>query len=272
MGRLLTRVREAEERLAGIARALQSAYEEEQREATAAREAAVASLHRAEAMAQAAAALGREELHQRLREVIDQLRANEDEARTRLSELDVVQKTIRARLDGPAPEASPPALPEPSRERTPAPPPPEPAPGKLETPVEPPFVEPLPAPTPPPAGPAKARPASKLPELRQKIGQIGARIDEIEKAAPRLGPEPLRLAVEEHVALARLLADRLDEEDVSGFAEVSPLLERLARLARDRQVPLPDGLRPEAFDDWAKVSADARARRLALPNSRKAKP
>src|SRR5690606_9462742 len=80
MGRLLARVREAEEKLAGLTQALQSAWEEELADARQALEAAAVAARRAEAMDEAARALGREELASRLQEVLETLRASESSA------------------------------------------------------------------------------------------------------------------------------------------------------------------------------------------------
>lgn len=101
MGRLIASVREAEERLAGLAKALQSAWEEELAEATSAREAARRSLSRADAMVQAAASLGRQELASRLEEVVRQLHAVERNAAGRLEELVTAEKALQHRLDAP---------------------------------------------------------------------------------------------------------------------------------------------------------------------------
>lgn len=101
MGGLIASVREAEERLAGLARALQSAWEEEVAEASSAREAARRSLQKADAMAEAAGNLGRQELAARLAAVADQLRSVEERAGSRLEALMQAEQALQLRLEAP---------------------------------------------------------------------------------------------------------------------------------------------------------------------------
>lgn len=262
MGRLVAGVREAEERLAGLARALQSLYEEEVREATLARDAAARSLSRAQAMEQASLALGQDDLTKRVTEVIEQLRGAYNAAMKRLEELAGIEKTVQMRLtETPAPVPAPALLPS-------APPVAESTPGVVIT-VEPetpaPAVVEAPS-APPPSPPA---PPAKETELLEKQKQLLSRIEEIERSVAKWPKEIARLAVQEHVALARMLEKRLKEIDRESEDLVTPAIARLKKLSGEQQLPNIIGFEATDSGDWNKLAANARTMRTHLIEARK---
>lgn len=258
MSRLVSRVRDAEERLAGIARALQTAYDEAVNEATTAREAARRGLQRALALENAAQELGQPDLIQRLREVGDQLRAAEAAAGTRLTELAALEETIRARL---ADEIAPRPLPAPASQPSPDP----------AEPADPPAVatlEPQEQTAPPRAEPTAPPPAS--PALRQRLEQLEARVGELVRQAARW-PKPIaRLAVVEHVALARLVALRWPGGEPAGLAAVDATLSQLRAAADRLALGEVAGLNADEAGDWNQQATQARAERQALVQKAKA--
>lgn len=281
MGRLLARVREAEERLAGLTRALQSAWEEELSEAAGAREAAATGRRRAEAMEQAAGALGRDELTRRLREVVELLRSSEEAAATRVVELEALQASVGARLEaarapralpGPAPEAGEvleheprpasetgPTLaaePAPAVEPVPAPAPAVPAP-----------VEPAPA-TPTTAPVAAPAAAGAVAELRRKQTALGTRLDEIRKVAPKLPRTELAWVLREQAALVRLLDARLSTAGAPDPAAADALLSGIREVAEAHRVGSVFGTSRAEFADWNRAAMEARAERQALATAR----
>lgn len=254
MNRLVGRVRDAEERLAGIARALQTAYDEAVNEATTAREAARRGLQRALALENAAQELGQPDLIQRLREVGDQLRAAEAAADTRLNELAAIEETIRARL---AEEIAPRPLPAPA-----SPPPSDTADMPVAT------LEPQEA-----TAPTRSEPTAPLPvppALRQRLEQLEARVGELVRQAARW-PKPIaRLAAVEHVALARLVALRWPGGEPAGLAAVDGILSQLRELAGRLALGQVAGLDADEAADWNQQATQARAERHALVQKAKA--
>jgi hypothetical protein len=235
MGRLATGVREVEERLAGIARALQSAYEEEMREALQARDAAARNLARAEAMEQASRALGHDDLTMRLAEVIDQLRSAHTAAVARLAELAGIEKTVQLRLN------------------------------EADT-TSPATVALLPSTS---AAPVAAPPRKPDDDLKARQQQLVTRIDEIERLARKWPKEIARQAIQEHVALARLLVKKLTSGGRSSEDLVTPALGRLRALADALPITDVSGWSPDETGDWSKIAVDARAQRAALVEARK---
>lgn len=347
MSRLLTSVREAEERLAGLARALQSAWDEEVAEASAARESARRSLVKATAMLEAAVALGRRELAARVEEVVNQLRAAETEASRRLDELVATERSFQHRLEGVdasrrlgdgssgeaarneaevaesvdvAPDETTGPVAEPEAEaqtetvisvktdlakkpeaedqsgvddRTTIEPEPEtagaePASSELEVEVE--VDAPVDAqaerepttdadgePEPvvgeegnqaeseeetsesaPPPAPAEKSPAESL----------SRRVAELERVVARLPDSIVEPALEELVALSRLLARG---PGVVRARQAQELLERLRKVAASRGKETTFGLSDDEFADWASLAADARNRRQKVVESFKAR-
>lgn len=284
MSRLIAGVREAEERLAGLARALQSAWDEELGEAQGAREAARRSLARALAMQEAAQALGRPELAARVDEVVRQLRQVEEEAVRRLEELNKAERSFQMRLEEgiddaaralpPASEPRPEPVVEVAAEETPAGPPfvevphaeeVESPPGdaseepEVEIAVE---LEPKAVDAPKPSEPEPVIVAS-LP-VREDLGPSAAllgvqkRVDELERLVTKLPLEVFDPALEELVAQVRLLARDRESADEGG---AGLLLERLRALAASRGRETTFGLSEDEFADWTSLAADARARR-----------
>ncbi len=251
MGRFMTPVQMAEERLAGIARALQSAYDEELREATQARDAARLAIARADAMESAARSLGRDELATRLGEVIDQLRASETVANARVSELNALEKSVQAQLVGPT-SAS--ALP------------PAPA-GSAPTPAEP--TTSLRAGGTPAQQPAAApKPVKPEDDLGAREKQLLARVDELERLASKWSKDIAKLALQEHVALGRLLMQRLTKAGLSDGA-ISAAIGRMKDLAAKVGAGELVGADAATSADWNRVASDARAQRVALVESKK---
>lgn len=262
MGRLVAGVREAEERLAGLARALQSLYEEEVREATLARDAAARSLARAEAMEQASLALGGEELTRRLAEVIEQLRGAYASATKRLEELAGIEKAVQMRLN--EPETTPPARtlppPFPLVEATPL----------VEVAVEttPKTLRPaIPAPVTPPAPPEPA--PAKEDELLAKQKQLLSRVEEIERAAAKWPKDLTRLAIQEHVALARLMVKRFSDAGRESEELVTSAIARLKALSEQLSLGKIVGLEAADTGDWTKLAATARMARTQLTEARR---
>ncbi len=333
MGHLLTSVREAEERLAAVARALSSAYDEEISEAKTAQVAARASLGRALAMDELAQALGRVELSQRVREVIASLEASAQDARSRLEELAQVEERLHAQLA----TSSPPLLQEPAPPTesgpeirlpsTPLPTAPEakePTPTLRSEPQEPAAslpveaaveveipraIEGAPAPVQVPsqaaaldatveetvevdvvpaevatestskvavepserAAAAEPTPPSLSDEARTRVAQLANRVEEIARGATRW-PEPvLEAAIQEHVALARLLALRFGEPPGAARGALASALEKLAAIAKEHAVERLIGLNESDAADWNRLASASRAKRLAFVEARRAK-
>lgn len=273
MGRLITRVREAEERLAAIARTLQSAYEEELAEARAARESAVRGLRHAEAMEQAAVALGRGELASRLREVCEQFRASESAARKRAEELSDIEATITMQLGAPSPES-----PErPALTSSASPPIPSRAPEVVVAGPDAADRSPSsPAVAPPEAmeedaqSESFAAPESELVrELLGRVRQLEPRVDQVARVGPRAPREELRLAVQEHVALARLLQERLDAAGWDGQDATQPSIDKLIAITAAHALEGIVGVVDGEAADWNRVAAEARAQRQVLAEARK---
>lgn len=329
MGRLIASVREAEERLAGLARALQSAWEEEVAEASSAREAARRSLHKADAMAEAAGHLGRQELAARLAAVVQQLRSVEERASSRLEVLMRTERDLQLRLEAPPARSLPvtpvpwtePPPPQVRAEPTPAPvegsrsepeawTEPTPAPGEapVDTPpvseevtaapvieeiddaeieivsgdedaeevilevdaeiTAPPAADPVSAaPVIEEAGPAEAEaaeptppPPSEPPPPPAPAEGLTRRVSELERVAARLPVSVLEPALEELVALTRLMGRNAD---AARSAQAAGLRERLRVVAARRGKERTFGLSDDEFADWASLAVQARARRQA---------
>ena len=262
MGRLVAGVREAEERLAGLARALQSLYEEEVREATLARDAAARSLARAQAMEQASLALGGEELTKRLSEVIEQLRGAYTTAMKRLEELAGIEKAVQMRLNEPV-------TPPPARTL----PPPFPINPTIEV-VEVSMEEATPAPaaTLPPPSPRPPVPTpeeAKDDDLLAKQKLLLTRIEEIERAAARWQKEFARLAIQEHVALARLMVKRFKDAGRESEDLVSAAIAQLKALAEQLKLGKIVGFEASDVGEWTKLAATARMARTQLIEARR---
>lgn len=338
MSRLIASVREAEERLAGLAKALQSAWDEEVAEASAARESARRSLIKALAMHEAAVALGRQELAARVEEVVNQLRASEADASRRMEQLVAAERSFQHRLGdvdssrllGEAPRSN--EIDISAREPEPA------SEGVIESEqevvsdsdVEPeeqveaevqfePLVEVEPEkqaeskaqvevdvePEPEPGPVAESEPVidieaepeadievepeedvetqagpprveveevegaetEQVPEASAKsppdsdrtpAAGLSRRIAELERVVARLPATVVEPALEELVALSRLLARG---PGVVRARQAQVLLERLRKVAASRGKETTFGLSDDEFADWASLAADARSRR-----------
>jgi hypothetical protein len=128
-------------------------------------------------------------------------------------------------------------------------------------PAEPPTAA-APAKSAPPT-PAKAS-VAKAADLRARLTQLATRVEEIARVAPKSGRAALKLVVEEHVALARLLGQRLDGAGADGTKEVADVLRHLGTIADAHGLSPVFGLKPAEFDDWGKVANDAKLARQAL--------
>lgn len=270
MGRLIARVRDAEERLAGVARALQSAYDEELAEALQARDAARESRARAEAMEAAARSLGRDELARRSAELVAQLDESLADAERRIEELGRVEVSLRERLT-PAPRATPLPVLEPASI-----PPPTPAPSptideaEVEAEVEGEEEEadaPVEEPAPPPPPPAPVEPPKAEAPKPDAMTVLEARVAELEKVGARLPIAVLTPALQELVALCRLQTQR----QPMAAEQPTALLARVAALGRARSVEGLFGVDPKEFADWPKLAAEARTQRQTALAAAKAK-
>ena len=281
MGRLVTGVREAEERLAGIGRALQTAYEEELREATDARDSATRFLARAEAMEEASRSLGREEVTARVAEVIQQLRASYDAAMSRLRELAGIEKTVRMRLTDADQPGSQPALMAP---QSPPTIPPEPLTGttRREERVmieerEQPESRPEPKREEKAEAKREEKPAPKPEEpeeveeddpLLNNQRQLIARIEEVERIVRKWPKDLVLVTIQEHVALVRTLQGKFAAAGRRG-EDLPPAIERLRVLANELQLSGITGFAPSVVADWNKIAQESRNRRLAFVEARR---
>ena len=236
MGRLIVGIREAEERLAAIGRALQSAFEEEIRDATHARDAANRGLARAQAMETAATSLGQDEMVMKIVELTESLKASEAAASRRLAELAALEKAVQLRLADPE--------------------------GGAHIPV--PMLPPAPvvSATPPPV---KARPPD---DLLSRQTQLLGRVKDLEKIAPKWEKDVARLGIQEHVALAHLIGKRFEVAGRKSDSQTAGALDRLKALAATLELTEITGFGDETAD-WSKLASDARTQRATLVESRK---
>lgn len=90
------------------------------------------------------------------------------------------------------------------------------------------------------------------------LAGVQKRVDELERLVGRLPLDVLDPALEEAVALVRLLARERGSADERGAAA---LLDRLRGLAASRGRETTFGLSDDEFADWASLAQDARSRR-----------
>jgi hypothetical protein len=286
MGQLIVGIREAEGRLAAIGRALQSAYEEEVREATFARDAAAQGVARAQAMETAARSLGQTEIMAKIAEIVISLRTAESTATQRLAELAALEKAVQLRLADTELTPGPAALPSAVSALVPPPPPSIPPAGPLSVPAmasmppvanvsstAPPFTPP-PGNTPsllnttpvPDAPPESVSPAKD--DLLARQAQLITRVEELDRVIRRWPREIARHGIQEHVALARLIGRRFEVMNRMAESRAEEVVDRLQGLAAMIGIEDILGFGDESAD-WARVAADSRQQRLALVEARK---